>query len=174
MKCLWPDQLLLKARSPLSNRIRLFFPISPPCWRGCRCLFWLWPTVTMIYLWALVPGLTLALVQSPAWCCKSFHLVLVWMKGTELQLHLARKAGSRDFSGAIFWPYSGFLIMMKIPLNAQLILQISGLQHLSLAVEHQECRNLVCCPIFSLFGCSVPIKGNCVSKFLKKLWKISV
>lgn len=29
------------------------------------------------------------------------------MKGTELQLHLARKTGSRNFSGAIFWAYSG-------------------------------------------------------------------
>lgn len=107
MKCLWPDQLLLEARSPLSNRTRLFFPISPSGWRGCRCLFWLWPIVTMIYLWALVPSLALAPVQSPAWCCKSFHLMLVCMKGTELQLHLARKAGSRNFSGAIFWAYSG-------------------------------------------------------------------
>lgn len=110
MKCLWPDQLLLEASSPSSNRTRLFFPISPAGWRGCRCLFWLWPIVTMIYLWALVPGLALAPVQSPAWCWKSFCLVLVCMKGTELQLHLARKAGSRNFSGAIFWTYSGFFL----------------------------------------------------------------
>lgn len=82
MKCLWPEQLLLEARSPLSNRTRLFFLISPQGWRGCRCLFWLWPIVTVIYLWALVPGLALAPVQSPAWCCKSFCLMLVCMKGT--------------------------------------------------------------------------------------------
>lgn len=59
-------------------------PIFPQGWRGCRCLFWLWPIVTMIYPWALVPGLTLAPVQSPAWCSKSFLLMLVCMKGTEL------------------------------------------------------------------------------------------
>lgn len=175
MKYLWPDQLLLEARSCLSNRTRLFFPVSPRGWRGCRCLFWLWPTVTMICVWALVPGLPLAPVQSPAWCYKSFCLMLVCLKGTELQLHLARKAGSRDFCRAIFCAYlGGFLIVMKIPLNTQLILQTIGLQHLSLTVEQQECRNLVCCPISSLFGCSVPINDNCVSKFLKKLWKISV
>lgn len=123
MKYLWPDQLLLEATSCLSNRTRLFFRVSPQGWRGCRCLFWLWPTVTMICVWALVPGLPLAPVQSPAWCWKSFRLILVCLKGTELQLHLARKAGSRDFSGAILCAYlGGFLIVMKIPLNTQLIL----------------------------------------------------
>ena len=106
MKCLWPDQMLLGARSPPSSRTGLFFPISPLGWRDCRCLFWLWPILTMIYLWALVPGLTLAPVQPPAWSCKSFPLTLVGMKGTEL--HLARKARSRNSSGAIICAYSGF------------------------------------------------------------------
>lgn len=69
MKCLWPDQMLLGARSPPSSRTGLCFPISPLGWRDCRCLFCWWPILTMIYLWALVPGLTMALVQPPVWYC---------------------------------------------------------------------------------------------------------
>lgn len=172
MKCLWADQLLLEARSPLSNRTRLFFPVSPPGWRGCRCLFSLWPIVTMIYLWALVPGLTLALVQSPAWCCKSFCLMLVCMKGTELQLHLARKSGSRDFSGAVFWVYSGFfLIMVKIPLNDQLILQISGLQHLSMTVNSRSVGIWFAVPYSLCLDAQSPLRVIVCPNFLRSFEK---
>lgn len=82
MKCLWSDEMLLGARSPPSSRTGLCFPISPLGWRDCRCLFCWWPILTMIYLWALVPGLTLAPVQPPVWYCKFFPLMLVGMKGT--------------------------------------------------------------------------------------------
>lgn len=105
MSMAWSDAVF-GARSSPPCRTGSFFPVSPLGWRDCRCLFWLRPILTMIYLWALVPGLTLASVQPPAWSFKSFPLTLVGMKGTEL--YLARKARSRDSSGAIFCACSGF------------------------------------------------------------------
>lgn len=92
VKCLWADQMLLGARSPPSSRTGLFFLISPLGWRDWRCFFWLQPVLTMIYVWGPVPGITLAPLPPPSWSCKSFPLMLVGMKGTEL--HLARKARS--------------------------------------------------------------------------------